>query len=126
MVALSEVERRQQYLDKMIGEAEVLRPLVEECLDYDPAVRPTIATVCEKIQVSKDAYMKECPQDVITLYHHNEQLRVEIEQLRNENVQYQATVEQQRATIVQMVMRANHKYYVMYICGIIFLVLHKE
>ena len=64
-VALSEVERRQQYLDKMIGEAEVLRPLVEECLDDDPAVRTTIATVCERIRVSKDAYMKEleCPQE---------------------------------------------------------------
>ena len=49
-VALSEVERRQQYLDKMmIGEAEVLRPLVEECLDDDPAVRPTMATVYERI-----------------------------------------------------------------------------
>ena len=60
-IALSEVERRQQYLDKMIGEAEVLRRLVEECLDDDPAVRPTIATVCERIRVSKDVYMKECP-----------------------------------------------------------------
>ena len=103
MMALSEVERRQQYLDKMTRESEVLRPLVEECLDYDPAVRPTIATVCERIQASKDAYRKQCPQDVITLYHHNEQLRVEIEQLRNENVQCHATVEQQRATIEQMV-----------------------
>ena len=66
-VALSELERRQQYLDKMIGEAEVLRPLVEECLDDDPAVRPTIATVCERILVNKDAYMKESPQDVFTV-----------------------------------------------------------
>jgi len=89
MMAVSEVERRHQYLDKMIGEAEVLRALVEECLDYDPAVRPTIATVCERIQVSKDPYMKESPQDCITLHH-------EIKQLRNEN-------EQQRATIEQMV-----------------------
>ena len=67
-VALSEVERRQQYLDKMKGEGEVLRPLVEKCLDDDPAERLTIATVCERIQVSKDAYMKESPQDVITLH----------------------------------------------------------
>ena len=67
-VALSEVERRQQYLDKMIEEAEVLRPLVEECLDDDPGVRPTIATVCERIQVNKDVYMKENSEDVITLY----------------------------------------------------------
>ena len=89
-VALSEVERRQQYLDKMIGEAEVLRPLVEECLDDDPAVRPTIATVCERIQVNKAAYMKESPQDVI------ERLRSDNEQLRSDN-------EQQRTMLKQMV-----------------------
>ena len=47
---LSEDERCQQYLDKMIGEAEALRPLVEECLDDDPTVRPTIATVCERMK----------------------------------------------------------------------------
>ena len=75
MMALSEVERRQQYLDKMIGEAEMLKPLVEECLDYDPAVRPTIATVCERIQVTKDACMKEPQQDLITLYQQNEWLK---------------------------------------------------
>ena len=123
MVALSEVERRQQYLDKMIGEAKVLRSLVEECLDYDPVMRPTIAIVCERVQVSKDEYTKEYPQDVITLYHHNEQLmvenvqrKIEIERLRNENVQYQATVEQQRATIEQMVIKANYKYYLIWYC----------
>ena len=88
-VALMEVERRQQYLDKMTGEAEVLRPLVEECLDDDPAVRPTITTICERIKGSKDTYMKECPKEYITLYQQNKQLR-------DEN-------EQQRATIKQMV-----------------------
>ena len=81
-VVLSEVERRQQYLDKMIGEAEVFRPLVEECLDDDPAVRPTIATVCQRIQVSKDVYMKECPQDVITLRQQLSLKDSEIQQLR--------------------------------------------
>ena len=49
-IILSEVERRQQYLDKMIGEAEVLRRLVEECLDDDPAVRPTMEVVSERIK----------------------------------------------------------------------------
>ena len=108
-VALSEVERRQQYLDKMIGEAEVLRPLVEECLDDDPAVRPTIATICERIQVNKDAYIKESPQDVITVLEEVNQLRAEnlqqkinIEQLTNEN-------EQLRATIDLMVIKPNYK-----------------
>ena len=85
-VALSEVERRQQHLDKMIGEAKVLRPLVEECLDNAPYVRPTIATVCERIQVSKDAYMKESPQDVITLLQQVEQQKIENEQLRSQMV----------------------------------------
>ena len=31
----------------MTGDAEVLRLLVEECLDDDPAVRRTVAAVCE-------------------------------------------------------------------------------
>ena len=130
-VALSEVERRQQYLDKMIGEAEVLRPLVEECLDDDPAVRPTIATVCERIQVSKDAYMKESPQDVITLHKENQLLRIETvqqkiknEQLSSENKQLWNQNEQQRATMEQMV-RTNHILSIT-LYGIVFLVLHKE
>ena len=89
-IALLEVERRQQYLDKMIGEAEVLRPLVEECLDDDPAVRPTIATVCERIQVNKDAYMKESPQDVINLLQQVEQQKIENSKLRNQNEQLKA------------------------------------
>ena len=99
-IALLEVERRQQYLDKMIGEAEVLRQLVEECLDDDPAVRPIIATVCERIQVSKDVYMKECPQECITLYRQVERQNTEIEQLTRENIQHRNTIE-------QMVMRTN-------------------
>ena len=93
-VALSEVERRQQYLDKMVGETEVLRRLVEECLDDDPAVRPTIATVCERIQVSKDVYMKEVPQDIITVLQHNQQLKAENFLLRSENEQQRTAVEQ--------------------------------
>ena len=110
-VALSEVERRHQYLDKMIGEAEVLRPLVEECLDDDPAVRPTIATVCERIQVNKDAYMKESPQDVITVLQQVEKQKIEISQLRNEN-------EQQRAMIKQLVMR--YYQYHLYMVHVLF------
>ena len=111
-VALSEVKRRQQYLDKMIGETELLRPLVEECLDDDPVVRPTIATVCERIQVSKDAYMKESPQNVITLHRQLEQLReeikhkeVEIQQLRNENEQQSTVIAELKTVIDQMVMK---------------------
>ena len=49
----SEVERRQEYLDKMRGEAEVLRPLVEACLDNDPVKRPSIVELSEKIKPLK-------------------------------------------------------------------------
>jgi len=50
-VALSEVERRVNYLESTTGEDTDLRPLIEECLNDDPAVRPSMAVVCEKIQV---------------------------------------------------------------------------
>ena len=80
ITAWSEVERRQQHLDKMIGEAEVLRPLVEECLDNDPSVRPIAASVCERIQVAKDAYVRKCPQDIIMLHQQFEQLKLEYAQ----------------------------------------------
>ena len=84
MVALSEVERRQEYLDKMIGEAEVLRSLVKECLDYDPVVRPSIITVCKKIQVNKDAYTNESLQDVITLHQQVQKYKSKIKLLTDE------------------------------------------
>ena len=109
MSALSEVERRQEYLDKMIGEAKVLRSLVEECLDYDPVVRPSIATVCERIRLSKDVCMKEFPQGFIDVYQlaeklkgENDQSRKEVEQLRNENELQKCTIEQQRTKIEEM------------------------
>ena len=139
VVALSEVERRQQYLDTMIGEAKVLKSLVEECLDYDPAVRPTIATVCERIQVSKNAYMNsECPQEYITLYQENQQLRVKIahqkienRQLRNKNEQKNEIIEQQKVTIDQLLFREIIVstviiMYISYTVAIVFLVPYKE
>ena len=51
--AFNEVERRQEYLVKMTGEAEVLRPLVEACLDNDPVNRPSILELSEKIKPLK-------------------------------------------------------------------------
>ena len=107
-VALSEVKRRQQYLDKMTREAKLLRRLVKECLDDDPAVRPTIASVCERIQVSKDVYMKECPQDVITVLQQLEQSReeaklkeIENEQLRNVNEKLKNVIEELGNVVVE-------------------------
>ena len=71
-MCFSQVEHRHQYLDKLRVEVKVLRPLLEECLDDDPAVRPTMAAVCERIQVNKNAYM-------------NTTLHQKVEQLKREN-----------------------------------------
>ena len=49
----SEVERRQQYLNKMTGEAEELRPMIEACLDNDPVKRPSIAELSRSIKPLK-------------------------------------------------------------------------
>ena len=55
LVALSEVERRQHYIDKMIGDATKLREMVESCLDDDPDQRPSIhvvSAIIESLKVS--------------------------------------------------------------------------
>ena len=105
MLGSSEVKRRQQYLDKMATISEALTPLVEECLNYDPALRPNIINVCKRIQVLKDAYVEDSLQDNITLYQQNAKLRVYITQKRFENEQLRHENVQMNATIEQMVMR---------------------
>ena len=53
LVALSEAERRQKYLDKMTGRAAELREMVEQCLDDDPDERPLIQDVSAIIEPFK-------------------------------------------------------------------------
>ena len=93
-VTLSEVERRQQYLDKLSGEGEVLKPLVEECLDDDPAKRPTIATVCRRIQSSKNTCSTQSTMNMITLHQKVEQLSSEMKQQQNKILQLQTTIKE--------------------------------
>ena len=100
MMALSEIKRRQQYLDKMTEEAGVLRPLVEECLDDDPAMRPTIKTVCEQIQVIKHVNVK-FPQESIALYHENQQLKSKNQYLNIENQRLSTENQQLNSDIMQ-------------------------
>ena len=70
----------------MTGEAEKLRPLVEECLDDDPNVRPTMVAICKRIETNKDGLLKDSSQDVISLHHKLEELKDENEQLQNQLV----------------------------------------
>ena len=48
---LSEVKRRQEYLDKMSSTDKVLEPLVIACLNDDPAKRPATATVLRILEL---------------------------------------------------------------------------
>ena len=75
MVALSEIERRQQYLDKITGAGEALKLLIKECLDYDPDQRPKITCVCRRIKSAKVNHLKEPLQDPITVFQQLEQLK---------------------------------------------------
>ena len=51
--AFTEIERRQEHLDKMTEEGRVLKPLIEACLDNDPVKRPSISKLSEKIKPLK-------------------------------------------------------------------------
>ena len=62
IIGLSEVERRQQHLEKMTGTPADLRPLVEQCLDNQPSRRPPISYVSERMKRMKEAESVRCPQ----------------------------------------------------------------
>ena len=53
LVALSEAQRRQRYLDTMTVEAAVLKEMVMKCLDDDPEQRPPIQEVSKMIKSLK-------------------------------------------------------------------------
>jgi len=58
-ILLSEVQRRQQYIDLMIGGDADLKPLVISCLQDDPKLRPLPIGVSERIKTLKEVYGKE-------------------------------------------------------------------
>ena len=53
LVALSEAQRRQQYLDKIPGEVTALKEMMIRCLDDDADERPPIKEVSELIESLK-------------------------------------------------------------------------
>ena len=60
---VSEVKRRQKYLDKMTGDAADLKPLVVSCLDDRPSNRPPVAQVSMTIKRAKEVCSKKCGHD---------------------------------------------------------------
>ena len=57
-VYFSEVERRQDYIEKMTGGIADMQSLVVKCLDNDPMKRPTIVEVSNTIEMHKLATEK--------------------------------------------------------------------
>ena len=60
-VALSEVQRRQEHIDKMSGTSAGLQSLVKQCLDDDSAIRPPISDVSERMKRMKEVECVRCP-----------------------------------------------------------------
>ena len=57
MVTLTEIQRRQQYMDRMTGIDTKLRKMIELCLDDDPDSRPLIQEVSNTIEPFKVQYL---------------------------------------------------------------------
>ena len=60
---VTEVKRRQEYLDKMTGGAVDLKPLVTSCLDDNPNKRPPVAQVSMTIKGVKDVCSQKSSHD---------------------------------------------------------------
>ena len=60
-VALSEVQRRQEHVDKMSGAPAGVQSLVKQCLDDDSALRPPISDVSERMKRMKEVESVRCP-----------------------------------------------------------------
>ena len=66
-VFLTEVQRRQQYIDKMTGAYADLKPLVISCLDDNPKNRPSVTKVLTKIKhLKKNSEKREVYVDIWT------------------------------------------------------------
>jgi len=50
LIAFTEIQRRQQYLDKMTDLMEKLKPLVMSCLDNTPSKRPAIGDILSLLE----------------------------------------------------------------------------
>ena len=61
---LTEIERRQKYLDMMTADAEVLKSLAVCCLHNDPTKRPTTANVLKMLRELKLCVVRLKPSSI--------------------------------------------------------------
>ena len=57
---LNEAERREEYLNKL-QDAEMLRPIILDCLHNNYTKRPTITEVCKQLKLLKESVPKKSP-----------------------------------------------------------------
>jgi len=62
LTTLTEVQRRQRYLDKITRGAEVMKSFIESCLSNDPAKRPTMAAAIKALMGVKVIQLCDCVQ----------------------------------------------------------------
>ena len=62
-IFLSKVERRQQYIDMMVGGDADLKPLVTSCLEDVPKLRPLMADISARLKKMKEACTKKTIHD---------------------------------------------------------------
>ncbi|XP_065917610.1 uncharacterized protein [Dysidea avara] len=62
-LVLSEVDRRQQYLDMMVGASSDLKPLAISCLADDPEKRPAAIEISEVLKKMKEDCRKKTDHD---------------------------------------------------------------
>ena len=77
-VLLTEVERRQKYINKL-GNAEEIKPLVLSCLDENPIIRPATAKVLEKVKEVKSHCQDQEKQNKEILKQQQEQLVLKVQ-----------------------------------------------
>ena len=91
----SELQRRQQYLDKMTGAYAKFKPLAISCLDDNPKNRPTVVELLAEIKKVKTAFS-----DDVVLYCDisipSKQLKVTNDQSQKQLSQNQQTVQKQQ------------------------------
>jgi len=59
---LNEIERRQEYLSKL-QDAEMLRPIIVDCMQNNYTKRPAIAEVSKQLQLLKENLPKQSPSE---------------------------------------------------------------
>ena len=98
-IVLTELQRRQQYLDKMNGGYTDLKPLVISCLDDNPKKRPSVAQVLLDITKAKNAYHQKIYSTVWATEVSGEQQSQQQKQNQQQQPKLQEQQQQQQAQL---------------------------